>query len=182
MLTLGILLLLGIAFYSGARRGLAMQLVYTVGYFATFIIARTYYQDLAPSLELLIPYPAVTENATMVFFDQQISLNLDQAFYAATAFLIITFIGWLATRFIAIFFKKLTYIPILKQFDWVAGGILSFIVVYVGIFLILTIASYVPMEAVQNQFERSEVARSIVTNTPILSSMMENLWVTQIIG
>lgn len=182
MLTIGILLLLFIAFYGGARRGLTMQLAYTAGYFITFIVARSNYQALAPKLELLIPYPAVTQDSQMVFFDQTISLELDQAFYAGVAFLLILLAGWLITRFIAVFLKKLTYIPILKQFDWLAGGALSFIVVYVGIFLVLTIASFIPVEAIQGQFAASGVARGIVENTPILSNMIQNLWVTDIIG
>lgn len=182
MLTLGILCLLGIAFYSGARRGLAMQLVYSGGYFISYLVAQANYQKLAPRLELLIPYPSITEDSKMIFYNQDIALELDQAFYAAVAFLLILFTGWMITRFLAIFLRKLTFIPILKQFDWIAGGALCLIVAYVGIFLLLTVASYVPIDAVQHQFEASTLARDIVSGTPILTKQIESLWITRMIG
>lgn len=182
MLTFGILLLLGIAFYSGARRGLAMQLLYSGGYLVSYLVAQANYKKLAPQLEMLIPYPSVTENSHMVFFDQDISLDLDQAFYAGAAFLLILFIGWAITRFVGIFLKKLTFIPLLKQFDWLAGGALCFLIVYIGIFLILTIVSFIPVDLIQGQFESSGLARFIVDNTPVFSQEIRSLWVTDIIG
>lgn len=182
MLTLCILVLLGIGFYSGARRGFALQMVYSAGYFISFLVAQSNYKKLTPQLELLIPYPAVTENSKMIFFDQETALDLDKAFYSAAAFLMILFVGWLATRFIAIFVRKLTFIPLLKQADWLFGGFMCFAVVYIGIFLILTILTYIPMDVIQNQFETSGLARGIVENTPVFTKEIHTLWVTDMIG
>lgn len=181
MLSLIILFLLAIAAYSGARRGLVLQIVYTVGYFISFIAAQAFYKDLAPKLEMYVPYPSATQTSKMVFFNQTISLDLDKAFYAAIAFLIILVIGWLLTRFIGIFFNSLTYLPLVKQLNWLGGGLLSVIVMYVGIFIILSILALVPLDMVQNQFRSSGWARSIVDNTPILSKKIQDLWVTQIL-
>lgn len=182
MLTLGILCLLGIAFYSGARRGLAMQLVYSGGYLISYFVAQSNYQKLAPKLELLVPYPSITENSEMIFYKQDIALELDKAFYAVVAFLIILFAGWIVTRFIAIFLRRLTFVPLLKQMDWLAGGVLCLIVVYVAIFLLLTVASYVPLDVIQNQFAASDLAQGIVADTPILTKQIESLWINNIIG
>lgn len=182
MLTLGIVILLGIAFYSGARRGLTMQLFYSAGYFVSFLVAQSNYKKLAPKLELLIPYPSVTESSKMALYNQKLALELDQAFYAAAAFLLILFIGWVLTRFFAIFLRKLTFIPIFKQFDWFFGGVLGLVVVYIGISLILTALSYIPMDMVQNQFENSALVRGMVENTPVFSKELKDLWITQMIG
>ncbi|WP_165003736.1 MULTISPECIES: CvpA family protein [unclassified Enterococcus] len=182
MLSLLILFILLIAFFSGARRGFALQVVYTIGYFLSFLAAQYFYKPLASHLELYIPYPAVTPNSKLVFFDQAFSFRLDEAFYAGTAFLIILVIGWLLTRFVGIFVHGLTYLPILKQADWIAGGLLSLIVAYVTLFLILRLLSFVPIEGIQNQFSGNSLARFMVENTPILTDKIYDLWVTKVLN
>ncbi|MGM0125105.1 hypothetical protein IGI37_002502 [Enterococcus sp. AZ194] len=181
MVTLFIFILLAIAFYSGARRGLTLQLVYTVGYFLSYLAARLYYKELAPKLELYIPYPSVTENSKLVFFTKEMGLELDQAYYAAIAFLMILFIGWMVTRLIGVFAHSLTFLPILHQFDWVAGGVVSALLMYIGIFLVLSLLTLLPIDFIQNQFRASGFTRSIVENTPIFSNQIQNLWVNNIL-
>ncbi len=178
MITFGILILLAIAFYSGARRGFALQIVYTVGYTISLIVARTFYQELATHLELLIPYPAATEDSKMVFFSAAEALHLDKAFYGAVAFLLILFLGWLVTKFVAIFFRKLTFLPVVKQLNTFGGGILNFVVVYVGIFLVLFVLSMVPLDTIQNLFRNSFLASFIVEHTPFFSKTVYDWWVT----
>ena len=182
MLSLLIILFLLIAFFSGAKRGFALQVVYTVGYLLSFLVAQYFYKQLADHLELYIPYPAVTPTSKLVFFDQTISFSLDQAFYAGIAFLLILMAGWLITRFVGIFAHSQTYLPVLKQVDWLAGGLLSVVVTFVMIFLLLSLLSFVPADFIQNQFKNSGLARYIVENTPILTNKIYDLWVTRVIG
>lgn len=182
MLSLLILFILLIAFFSGARRGFAMQAVYTLGYVLSFFVAQHFYKQLANHLELYIPYPAVTSTSKMVFFDQAISFRLDEAFYAGVAFLLILFVGALITRFIGIFVHSLTYVPLLRQVDWLAGGALSVVVAYVTIFLLLSLLVFVPVDFIQNQFSGNSLARFIVEKTPLLSDKIHDLWVTNIIN
>ena len=101
MLTILILLLLAFGFYTGAKRGLILQVLYSVGYLISYFVARTYYKEVASHLELYIPYPSVTPTSKLVFFNQEISLDLDKAFYSAVAFLLLLFAGWLVVRFLA---------------------------------------------------------------------------------
>ena len=89
MLSLLILFLLLIAFFSGARRGFALQIIFAIGCVLSFIAAQHFYKPLASHLELYIPYPAVTPTSKLAFFDQVFAFHLDEAFYAGTAFLII---------------------------------------------------------------------------------------------
>ncbi|MGX7350582.1 colicin V production family protein [Enterococcus canis] len=181
MLTILIILVLVVGFYSGVRRGLALQLVYTGGYLLSYLAAKTFYLDLAPKLELYVPYPSATPDTKLVFFDQTITLELDQAFYAAVAFLLILFIGWLLTRFVGILVRGLMYMPILKQMNGLAGGILSFAVVYIGLFLLLSILSLIPMDMIQHQFAQSGLARFIVEHTPIFTKDIYHMWIEQMI-
>ncbi|MBO1084781.1 MULTISPECIES: CvpA family protein [Enterococcus] len=182
MLSLLILFILLIAFFSGASRGFALQGIYLVGYFVSFLAAQTYYKTLANHLQLYIPYPAVTANSNLVFFDQAFSFKLDEAFYAGVAFLIILFIGWLVTRFIGVFAHGLTFIPVLKQLDWVAGGILSVIITYISLVLVLRLLTFIPVGFIQNQFSGNNLATFMVERTPILANKIYDLWVTQVIN
>ncbi|MBL1228527.1 CvpA family protein [Enterococcus sp. BWB1-3] len=182
MLTLLILFILAVGFYTGAKRGFVLQILYSVGYSISYLVAKSNYKELASHLELYIPYPSASEETKLVLFNQEIVFELDKAFYGAIAFLIILFIGWLIVRFIAIFAHGLTFLPILKQADWIAGGILSTVVLYIGLFLILNALAMIPMDIIQNQFENSGLARFMVNDTPIFSKQIYDLWVKQMIG
>ncbi|MDB7701386.1 CvpA family protein, partial [Enterococcus faecium] len=81
-----------------------------------------------------------------------------------------------------VFVHGLTYVPILRQVDWIAGGILSLIMAYVTIFLILQLLAFVPLDVVQNQFGEHSFARFIVERTPFLTNKMYELWVTNILN
>lgn len=181
MLNVAIFILLAVAFYSGSRRGFTMQLVYTAGYLISFFVAKMYYKELGERLELFIPYPSISADTNLVFFDIDTALDLDKAFYAGVAFIIILVIGWIVTRFIGVFAHGLTFIPVLKQLDWLAGGAVSVLVMYVGIFLVLSLVAMIPMDMFQNLFKDGSFAHTIVEKTPIFSKQIQNLWVTQII-
>lgn len=181
MLTLLILLLLAIGFYTGARRGLILQVLYTVGYLCSYFVAKTYYKSLASHLELFIPYPSPTAETKLVFFNQNLTLDLDQAFYGAVAFLLIIVAGWFVVRFLAIFAHGLVFVPVLKQANWLAGGIISLVVIYVGLFLILSMLSMLPVDALQNQLKNSGLASYIIKDTPIFSKQIYHLWIEQMI-
>ncbi|MGX7417507.1 CvpA family protein [Carnobacterium gallinarum] len=177
MLSIGIIIVLAIGFYGGARRGLVLQVVMTVGYLLSYLIARIYYIKLGANLELFVPYPSATENSKFVFFDHAMGLELDKAFYNAVAFMLILFVGWLLTRFIGSMLTKLTFFPVIKQANYLGGGILSFLVVYVGIFLVLYVAAMIPMEVIQGALRQSSLAQMIVKNTPILSNQIYQWWI-----
>lgn len=182
MLTLIILFALLLSFYLGYRRGLAYQLVFTVGYILSFIAAWVFYQRLGAGLDLFVPYPSVTSESKMIYYSVDQAFNLDQAFYAGVAFVAILVIGWLITHFIAIFFKNLLFETILPQYDGVAAGVIQVFICYVAIFLLLKLVSFVPMVLIQNQLENSWLARMIIEHSLILSPVFDNLWVTKIIG
>ncbi|MDG2977636.1 CvpA family protein [Latilactobacillus curvatus] len=177
MLSLIIILMLLYAIYTGVRRGFIMQAVYTIGYFIVFWIAKAMSQTLGPKLSLMVPYPSATEDSYFAFFQKSIGLSLDDAFYIGVAFVLVMFIGGLLVRFIGLLLNSLTYMPGLKQFNKAAGGLLSFLVVYVGIFLLLYMLALVPVDGLQKTLENSTVARVIVLHTPVLTSQVTSWWI-----
>lgn len=182
MLTLVILFALLLSFYVGYRRGAAYQIVFSIGYLVSFIVARMFYQRLGSQLDLFVPYPSVTSESKMVYYSVEQAFNLDKAFYAGVAFVMILVVGWLATHIIAIFFKDLLFKVIIPQYDGIFAGILQLIICYVVIFLLLKLVSFVPMAVVQNQLSNSWPARFVIEHSLFLSSQFNNLWVTKIIG
>lgn len=182
MLTVVILITLLLSFYVGYRRGAAYQIVFSIGYLLSFIVARMYYQKLGAHLDLFVPYPSVTSQSKMLYYSVEQAFNLDKAFYAGVAFVMILIAGWLVTHLIAIFFKDLLFKVLIPKYDGIVAGILQLVVCYIFIFLILKLVSFVPMALIQNQLEGSWYARFMIEHSLFLSSHFNNLWVTQIIG
>lgn len=180
LLTIIIVFLLLIALYSGAKRGLMLQLVMTIGYLAAFWLALQYSDVIKEYIELIVPYPSASMDNQFVFYNQELGLKLDEAFYNGASFLIILFVGWLLTRFVGGLLNFLTNIPILKQVNAIGGAVLSFLVTYVGIFLVLFLMTTVPLELIQQMIADSWVAQWIITETPALSESVYNWWIESI--
>lgn len=182
MLLTGIIIfLLFLSLYSGARRGLVLQLVLTIGYAASFWFALNYYQMLSEYVEMFVPYPTPlsTSDNPFVLYGIDMLFELDSPFYNGVSFVIILFAGWLLTRVIGGLFQALADLPVVRTVNAIGGAILSFIVHYIGIFLVLFVFSMMPIGLVQNQFESSALAREIVTDTPELSEQVYDWWVEQ---
>ncbi|PIO83090.1 colicin V production protein CvpA [Loigolactobacillus backii] len=167
MLTILILLVLLYAYYAGRRRGLMLQLVYTAGYLISFIFARLLYRSIAPKLTLWVPYQSADLSSRFAFFSQKTGLKLDNAFYAACAFMLVLVIGWVIVRFVGVLVSQLTFYPLEQQTSMIGGGVLNVLTVYVGIFLILTLLALLPIAGLQTALAHSILARGMVKLTPI---------------
>lgn len=159
MLSLIIILMLLHAVYTGMRRGIVLQVVYAIGYFIAFWIAVPLSQTLGPKLNLLVPYPSATEESYFAFFQQKVGLSLDKAFYIGVAFVLVMFISGLIIRFIGLLLNSLTFMYVFSRFNKVLGGVLNFIVVYIGIFLVLYVLALVPVDGLQNMLAHSWLAK-----------------------
>ncbi|CAI3316363.1 CvpA family protein [Enterococcus cecorum] len=176
MLNILFFFLLIFSFYSGGRRGLAYQLIYSIGFMLSFLVAKSMYQGLAKKLELYIPYMSVTEDSKLAFYSQSAALDLDKAYYAAVSFFLILAIGWLVTKFIGIFFMKLRFVSILDELDWLPAGLLNTGVYYTFICLFFYILSMIPLATIQNLFFKPDFASFVVKHSPILSNMFEQMF------
>lgn len=172
MFTIAIILFLFLGIYTGARRGLVVQVLHLIGYLCFSVIALWRYQPLSRFIEMYIPYPSFVPGNHLVLFTDGEALSMDTAFYYLLSFLVVMGIGWGVVRIVTTIIKEMTRLPIVKQFNTLGGAIFGFIFHYVTVVFILYLLSMIPLEFIQKLFEGSELARMIVTNTPLISKLI----------
>jgi uncharacterized membrane protein required for colicin V production len=175
MLDIAIIILLIMGFFVGLRRGFILQLIHLTGFIIAYAIANLYYLKLAPKLTLWIPYPNFGNSTTLKLLTD--SNNMEAAFYRAIAFVIIFFAVKILLQIIGSMLDFIAHLPILRQLNVWAGGILGFCEVYLIIFILLYIAALIPMGVFQNHLDQSFLAKAIVNHTPILSQQIKSLWI-----
>jgi uncharacterized membrane protein required for colicin V production len=175
MLDLAIIILLVIGFFVGLKRGFILQLFHLIGFIIAYIVANLYYEQLAPKLILWIPYPNLDNNLTLKLLTN--SGNMEDAFYRAIAFVIIFFAVKILLQIIGAMLDFIAQLPILKQLNVWAGGILGFLENYLLIFILLYIAALIPMDIFQNTLDHSILAKAIVKHTPVFSAQLLNWWI-----
>jgi len=175
MLDLVIIIFLVFGFFVGLKRGFILQLVHLTGFIIAYIAAYSYYDELAPKLILWIPYPNFGEGTTLKILTD--SSNMETAFYRAIAFVIIFFAVKILFQIIGSMLDFIAHLPILKQLNVAAGGLLGLLEVYLIIFIVLYIAALIPIELIQTKLDDSVLAEAIVNHTPVLSQQIKNLWI-----
>lgn len=130
---------------------------------------------------MFVPYPTPlsTSDNPFVLYGIELLFELDGPFYRGVSFVVLLFAGWLITRLVGGLFQALADIPVVRTVNAIGGAVLSFVVHYIGIFLILFVLSMMPIAMIQDQFESSALAREIVTDTPELSQQVYDWWVQQ---
>ncbi len=175
MLDLAVLIILCFGFLMGLRRGFILQLIHLTGFIIASIIAYLYYEQLAPKLTLWVPYPNLSTNLTLPsVFD---NVNLEDAYYRAIAFVVIFFAVKILLQIIGSMLDFVAQIPVLKQLNIWAGGMLGFIEVYLIMFILLFIAALLPIESIQGSLTDSILAEFMIKQTPILSQLIQDLWI-----
>ncbi|MBM6617527.1 CvpA family protein [Bacillus suaedaesalsae] len=175
MLDLAILLILGIGFFIGLRRGLILQVVHLTGFIAAFIVSYLYFDELAPKLKLWVPYPELSDGSVMSLIFS--SADLESAYYRAIAFAMLFFGTKIVMQILGSMLDFLAHLPILKQINSWAGGVLGFVEVYLIMFLLLYIGALLPVELIQSHMQDSFMAMTIVKHTPIFSGTIQELWI-----
>jgi uncharacterized membrane protein required for colicin V production len=175
MLDLAIIIILFFGFFIGLKRGFILQLVHLTGFIIAYIAAYLYYDDLAPKLTLWVPYPNLgTTSPLKLLADNS---HMDDAFYRAIAFVIIFIAVKIMLQIIGSMLDFVAHLPILKQLNVWAGGLLGLAEVYLIIFILLYIAALVPMELLQEPLDKSVMANLIVNHTPVLSEQIKRIWI-----
>ncbi|MCM3768352.1 CvpA family protein [Neobacillus niacini] len=175
MLDLAILLFLIIGFFVGLKRGFILQLVHLIGFIIAYIVAYMYYEDFVPRLMLWIPYPNFGEGTILKILTD--SSNTEMAFYRAISFVIIFFAVKVLLQIIGSMFDFIAHLPVLKQLNFWAGGLLGFLEVYFIIFIVIYIAALIPIELFQTALDESFMAETMVKYTPILSQQINDWWI-----
>ncbi|WP_416827661.1 CvpA family protein [Ectobacillus polymachus] len=170
-----IVVLLG-GFFIGLKRGLILQIVRIISYFAAFFVAYTYSASFAPSLKSLIPYPAGATQSLSVWLS---SGNVEEGFYKAIAFIILFFLTILALSLVGHVLNILAQIPVIKQANALGGGILGFVEVYMLVFVIIIVGTILPIQQVQSTIHQSALCKVIADDTPVLSDKVKEVWSTK---
>ncbi|WP_047981650.1 CvpA family protein [Ornithinibacillus contaminans] len=178
MIDLLLLLLLIFGFLIGLKRGLILQAVHLIGFIVSFVLAATFYDDLASKLALWIPYPELSDESLWADFLE--ALPLENAFYNAISFAILFFVAKIALQIVASMIDVLASLPILNSINKLLGAILGFLEIYLILFVILYIIVLTPIGTIQEWVNDSNVALFIVENTPYFSDKIKDLWFTHV--
>jgi len=143
----------------GFHRGLVIEILHLVGTIAVLIFARLVYQPFGSMLSTLLSQLKLIDVST----GSTLVINL-------VAFFILTSLGWAVVRMLARLSRSITWLPVIKQVNSVAGGAVSFIIAYLVIFVVLSLANLVNTDFIQTQMSSSPVATFIVNKTPGLTS------------
>ncbi|MET3644824.1 CvpA family protein [Streptococcus gallinaceus] len=182
MISLILLIILLWSFYIGYSRGLVLQAYYTFSAILSLMIASGNYKSLAKILYLWVPFTTATDGSKNAFFASKYLFSLDEIFYAGLAFLVVYVLVYAIMRLIGIFVHLLNFInPDTRLTNGISGG-LSVVVTLISLQLVLTVAATVPIATVQNYLQGSFVANAIIKYTPIMTSVLQQLWVTNVVG
>ncbi len=88
MISLVILLLLALGVMTGVRRGVVLQAGHLLSLIISFIVALSFYEELATKFRLWVPYPSTLDDAgiDLTMFAIPSSARRDEVFYKAFSF------------------------------------------------------------------------------------------------
>lgn len=179
MLDLILLGLLVLGILRGLKRGLILQLFHFMGFFIAFFVAVYFYDNLAGHLEMLIPYPRVlTED--WAFFSE--SLSLENAYYNMIAFAMLFFVIKIAMSVISSMLDFVAELPVLNIVNGLLGAVFGFVEQYLVLFIIVFVASLLPITMIQNLLADSSIARYMIEQTPVFSEQIKTLWFEHMIN
>ena len=176
IVSLFLLIVLFFAAFRGGRRGLALQTVHTIGYLIVFLVAQMNYAKLIDKLELLVPFLQPSLGAKMLYYSGEQLFDLDRFYYAGISFLLLLLIGWALVKFIGFFFYELTFWNILGKKGTLLASLLAVCVTLVTLCCILNVVAMIPLDIVQNNIQKSFLARMIIEHTPYVSAKVRELW------
>lgn len=171
-----LLLLLLLAFYQGYRQGLVLQIIRLITYVVIYILSANYIDILSSWVEMIVPFPAIQPNTEFVFYSEELSFFVDDAFYRVLAYLLIFVIGFLISKLLTVFLSRLQHYEFLETVNGLLGGIIHLIISYLVIFMVLFLLSLLPIEWIQQQFVNYPILYWIVSSTPIISQWAMDAW------
>lgn len=179
MISLVILLFLALGTMTGVRRGVVLQAGHLLSLIISFIVALSFYDELAEKFKLWIPYPSTLDDAgiDLTMFSIPSSVGLDEVFYKVFWFIVLFFATKIVLSIIIAMFDSLTNIPVLKQVKGLLGGVFGFIEMYIFIFLVLFLAAFAPVQSIQDAIADSSLASFMIQHTPVLAD-----WLMQKVG
>ena len=183
MVDLFILLVLFIGVYSGYKKGVVLQLLEAIGYVVATIFALDYYKLISDYFYLLIPYPTpfAPESNPYLYYNEEIMFSMDRVYYDLLAFLAVFLVGWAVVKFLAKFISyTLDKLRAPEPLSGIGGGVVGFLVNYLGMFFIFVILTTIPYGFVQNNLKDSVIADKMITSTPKVSDEVYRVFIIEV--
>ncbi|UQS85201.1 CvpA family protein [Apilactobacillus apisilvae] len=158
LFTIIISLILLFSIYNGYRKGLAQEIIRIIGFLLTLLFSLIYSRTL-----------------TNVLFAHTNIIN-NRLLCNSISFFIIFIFLWIIVRVIIRLIDQFTSIPVIHELNSFGGGLMSFIISYLMIFLILNIILVLPDDNLKKQYYDSKAATFIVNKTPLLSHDLYKKW------
>ncbi|MFD1672412.1 CvpA family protein [Agrilactobacillus yilanensis] len=163
MLSFLIIIFLIAAFGRGWHQGFTKQLIISLGGLAVFFIAWRYNDTLSQSIGRFIT--TFNNNYTVNHINNIIS------------FYLIIIVGNILIFSLAKASRTITWLPVIKQTNALAGGLLALLFAYIGIFIILWTFTLLPFDNLHNLVTNSQLAQWITQQTPLLTErLIESLF------
>lgn len=159
ILSIIIIALLILSITRGYHRGLIRELLFSIGTLLVFLLALFYDAQLGDAL-LKLTKQGDPSDPFAAFVAQSI------------AFWVIMLLGNILLRWLARLSQSVTWLPVIKQANGLGGAIISVLIMYLGIFLALSLLNIITPDWFINQYNASHVGRFIVERTPIVSQQM----------
>lgn len=170
ILTILILILLCVGLINGLRRGFVLQLFTLITIVGSFLFAWLFYEELAPLLMNIIPYPESDEGAFAAISQL---FPLESGYYNTIAFIILLIIARILFHFITSFVNVVAHLPVIHTLNRLLGAVLGLVETYVLIFIALYVLLLVP--ATKTWVMQSGLAIKMIESTPYLSDFLSNI-------
>lgn len=171
-LSLIIILLLIVAYRTGARKGLVQTVVNVVGYIVVAAASAWLAHEYGPALSSHMPQIADAGGGLLA----AAGINLNSAFYQILLFWILTIGLGIGFRMVSGSLLVFTKLPVISQLNRLLGGVASFLLMYAVIFFGLILAGSWPNAEVRAAVDDSAVAEFILNRTPGLSERIFSDW------
>lgn len=175
MVDIIVLLLLLTGFFIGLKRGLFKQVMRFVSSILALAIAYALAGQLSPVLSTVIPFPNIGSLSLLNLVLG--SGMIENAYYFVIAFFITFIVAKIVLMILTSVLNIAARIPVLKQVNSVAGGLFGLVEAGILVFVVLLVASFVPVEAVQTHLQGSILAGMIADSTPSLIGMIQSIWI-----
>lgn len=180
MLDLAILFLMAFSLYGAYRHGFLFESLLTGGMVVSFIFAVLVYRFLIPLVYLWVPYPSAGPDSKFVFFNSDIGINLDDAFYAGISFLIVFALVYLIFRIFARSYNFLIY----QELDYNQNALNAMTILFGFInfsafmALVMLLIAMIPIDGLQTAIKNSIFGRFFANYMPFFSLFYQNLFIS----
>jgi uncharacterized membrane protein required for colicin V production len=172
LLDWGILIIFLVGIFSGYRSGLIRQAIHLFGFFLSFIAAFLLYDDVAPLLRRIIPYPQTNKPS---FFSYLIDLaHLEDMFYSAISFGLLFFITKWALVIIANMFDLIASFPVINTVNRVSGAVIGLCSTFMLLFVLIHILLVIPSPSLHQYLSKSSLVQLLTEKSPFFTDQLQD--------